>query len=37
MEYNNPSEIVKNLVFKSNAKNKIMRGVKKLADAVETT
>ena len=37
MEYNNPSEIVKNLVFGSNAKNKIMKGVKKLADAVETT
>jgi len=37
MEYNNPSEIVKDLVFGSDAKKKIMKGVSKLADAVETT
>nr|AQM32615.1 chaperonin GroEL [uncultured virus] len=37
MEYNHPSEIVKDLAFGSDAKNKIMKGVKKLTDAVETT
>ena len=37
MEYNNPSEIVKNLAFGSDAKDKIMHGVDKLADAVKST
>jgi chaperonin GroEL len=37
MEYNHPSEIVKDLAFGSDAKNKIMKGVRKLTDAVETT
>ena len=37
MEYNHPSEIVKDLAFGSSAKNKIMKGVTKLTDAVETT
>ena len=34
MEYNNPSEIVKNLSFGQKANSKIMRGVDKLAKAV---
>jgi chaperonin GroEL len=37
MEFNNPSEIVKNLAFGSSARNKIMKGVQKLTDAVEST
>ena len=37
MEYNNPSEIVKNLSFGADAKDKIMHGVDKLADAVKST
>ena len=37
MEYNHPSEIVKDLAFGQGAKNKIMKGVTKLTDAVETT
>ena len=37
MEYNNPSEIVKNLNFGSDARKKIMRGVDKLTDAVKST
>jgi len=37
MEYNNPSEIVKDLSFGTNAKNKIMHGVDKLANAVKST
>ena len=37
MEYNNPSEIVKDLSFGTEAKNKIMHGVDKLANAVKST
>ena len=37
MEYNNPSEIVKDLSFGINAREKIMRGVDKLTDAVKST
>ena len=37
MEYNNPSEIVKELNFGSGARNKIMQGVDKLADVVKST
>jgi chaperonin GroEL len=37
MEYNNPSEIVKNLSFGTDARNKIMHGVDKLASAVKST
>lgn len=37
MEFNNPSEIVKDLNFGDDAKNKIMSGVKKLSDAVSST
>ena len=37
MEYNNPSEIVKDLSFGKNARNKIMHGVDKLASAVKST
>ena len=37
MEYNNPSEIVKNLSFGTDAKEKIMHGVDKLANAVKST
>ena len=37
MEYNNPSEIVKNLSFGTEAKEKIMHGVDKLANAVKST
>jgi chaperonin GroEL len=37
MEYNNPSEIVKNLSFGIDAREKIMHGVDKLADAVKST
>ena len=37
MEYNNPSEIVKNLNFGDNAKNKVITGVEKLAKAVKST
>jgi len=37
MEYNNPSEIVKNLSFGTDAKSKIMHGVDKLANAVKST
>ena len=37
MEYNNPSEIVKNLSFGQEANSKIMRGVDKLAKAVKST
>jgi chaperonin GroEL len=37
MEYNNPSEIVKNLSFGTDARNKIMHGVDKLANAVKST
>ena len=37
MEYNNPSEIVKDLNFGDNAKTKIIVGVEKLAKAVKST
>lgn len=37
MEYNNPSDIVKTLTFGTPAKQEIMQGVKKLADAVKST
>ena len=37
MEYNNPSEIVKNLSFGTDARDKIMHGVDKLANAVKST
>ena len=37
MEYNNPSEIVKNLSFGRDGKDKIMVGVEKLAKAVSST
>ncbi len=37
MEYNQPSEIVKNLSFGIDAKEKIMRGVDKLTNAVKST
>ena len=37
MEYNNPSEIVKNLHFEKDATDKIVAGVEKLAKAVSST
>ena len=37
MEYNNPSEIVKNLDFGSDAKSKILNGIEKLSEAVSST
>ena len=37
MEYNQPSEIVKDVSFGSNAKSKIITGVEKLAKAVKST
>ena len=37
MEYNQPSEIVKDVNFGDNAKNKIVAGVEKLAKAVKST
>ena len=37
MEYNLPSEIVKDLNFGDSAKNKIIAGVKKLTSAVKST
>jgi len=37
MEFNNPSEIVKTLTFGNNAKEEIMQGVEKLANAVKST
>ena len=37
MEYNLPSEIVKDLNFGDNAKNRIIAGVDKLASAVKST
>ena len=37
MEYNQPSEIVKNLNFGKNAKSKVIAGVEKLAKAVKST
>ena len=37
MEYNNPSEIVKDLSFGEDARGKIISGVEKLANAVKST
>ena len=37
MEYNLPSEIVKDLNFGDSAKQRIIRGVEKLANAVSST
>ena len=37
MEYNLPSEIVKDLNFGENARSKIIAGVEKLAQAVKST
>ena len=37
MEYNQPSEIVKDINFGNNAKNKVITGVEKLAKAVKST
>ena len=37
MEYNLPSEIVKDLNFGDQAKNKVIAGVEKLAQAVKST
>lgn len=37
MEYNNPSEIVKDLTFGSEASDKILEGVRKLSEAVGST
>ena len=37
MEYNQPSEIVKDVNFGDNAKSKIVAGVEKLAKAVKST
>ena len=37
MEYNLPSEIVKDLNLGDNAKNKVIAGVNKLAKAVKST
>ena len=37
MEFNQPSEIVKDLTFNDNAQTKIMRGVDKLNSAVSST
>ena len=37
MEYNNPSEIVKDLNFGDKAREKVLAGVDKLAAAVKST
>ena len=37
MEYNNPSEIVKDLNFGNDARSKVLAGVDKLAAAVKST
>ena len=37
MEYNNPSQIVKDLAFGENASSKIFKGVDKLTSAVKST
>ncbi len=37
MEYNLPSEIIKDLTFGENAKKKVVAGVEKLAKAVKST
>ena len=37
MEYNLPSEFIKDLNFGENAKNKIITGVEKLTKAVKST
>ena len=36
MEYNLPSELVKNLTFGGEAKSKVIEGVNKLAQAVKS-
>ena len=37
MEYNQPSEIVKDVNFGDNAKNRVIVGVEKLTKAVKST
>ena len=37
MEYNNPSEIVKDLAFGTDARDKIIKGIDKLSNAVKST
>src|SRR6056300_430330 len=37
MEYNNPSEIVKDLTFGEHARDRVMQGVEKLANVVAST
>ena len=37
MEYNQPSEIVKDVNFGENAKNRVIAGVEKLAKAEKST
>ena len=37
MEFNNPSEIVKDLTFSQSARDKVMMGVEKLTNAVQST
>ena len=37
MEFNQPSQIVKDLTFGNKANSKIMKGVEQLADAVKST
>ena len=37
MEFNNPSEIVKDLNFGNDARSKVLAGVDKLAAAVKST
>ena len=37
MEFNNPSEIVKDLTFGMHARDRIMQGVEKLSKAVAST
>ena len=37
MEYNQPSEIVKDINFGDNANERVVAGVKKLAKAVKST
>ena len=37
MEYNLPSELVKNLDFGNDAKDRVIAGVNKLAQAVKST
>ena len=37
MEYNQPSEIVKDITFGSSAREKVMTGINKLTSAVKST